>query len=137
LRRNLLPHLGASVLFCLAHVAIMQALRLPAYAVMGAQYRIPDLPTTLLYEYLKDVRGYVLILLAVISYRLVLLRLQGEARLLDAPDARPGEPPAAPPTRPERFLVRKLRREFLAASPGQLPGPARERPRLPVAFDPR
>ena len=116
LPRNLLPHLGASVLFCLAHVAIMQALRFPAYAVMGGQYRMPDLPTTLLYEYLKDVRSYVLILLAVISYRLVLLRLQGEARLLDAPDARPGEPPAAAPARPERFLVRKLRREFLIAA---------------------
>jgi len=46
---------------------------------------------------------------------LLLVRLQGEARLLDAPDE--GEGPALEPIdRPERFLVRKLGKEFLVAA---------------------
>src|SRR5690606_14172858 len=48
-----------------------------------------------------------------ILYRLLLLRLQGEARLLGAPDT---GPPVEPVERPERFLVRKLRAEFLVSA---------------------
>ena len=43
-------------------------------------------------------------------YRLLLLRLQGEASLLDAPD---DGPQVEPVERPERFLVRKLGKEYL------------------------
>ncbi|MEP6826201.1 MAG: LytTR family DNA-binding domain-containing protein, partial [Ramlibacter sp.] len=53
----------------------------------------------------------------------LLLRLQGESRLLDAPEPAAGDgapssgaDPVPPPARPERFLVRKLRREFLVAA---------------------
>ena len=41
-------------------------------------------------------------------------RLQGEASLLAAPDD--DAPPLEPVERPERFLVRKLGREFLVAA---------------------
>lgn len=123
LRWNTLPgslgwHVAASMAFCAAHVGLMLAMRYPAYALAGLDYRFGDWPTRLVYEYLKDVRSYALILVAVFSYRLVLLRLQGEARVLDAAEPPAGEPvsPAAPAPRPERFLVRKLRREFLIAA---------------------
>jgi hypothetical protein len=130
LPRNLWPHLGASLAFCLVHVLVMQGLRFPAYALLGEEYRPAPWATTLFYEYLKDVRSYGLILIAVLSYRLVLLRVQGEARVLDAPEppaaapvppAAPEEPTALPqappaPVRPERFLVKKLRKEFLIAA---------------------
>ena len=43
----------------------------------------------LAYEYLKDFRSYAGILITVAFYRLLLLRLQGEVRLLDAPDTGP------------------------------------------------
>ena len=46
------------------------------------------------------------------GYRWFWRRLQGEARLLDAPDGALPEPAE----RPERFLVRKLGREFLVAA---------------------
>jgi DNA-binding LytR/AlgR family response regulator len=46
-------------------------------------------------------------------YRLLLLRLQGEARLLTAPET--GAPLEAV-EKPERFLVRKLGTEFLVAA---------------------
>ena len=116
LPRNLGWHLAGSVAFSLTHVGLMVAMRSAAYAAMGHDYRFGNWFTQLTYEYLKDVRGYALILVAIFSYRLVLLRLQGEARLLDAPEAASGETPAPPPARPERFLVRKLRKEFLIAA---------------------
>ena len=83
LPRNLLPHLVGSLLFCLAHVALMMAPRFGIYALMDSSYRPGNLATQLVYEYLKDVRSYVLILAAILSYRFLLLRAQGEARLLD------------------------------------------------------
>lgn len=120
LPRNLLPHLGGSVLFCLAHVAMMLAQRYGIYAWMDQSYRPGNLATQLAYEYLKDVRSYVLILIAILSYRFLLLRAQGEARLLDPAEPPAGQPPVAvatpAPARPERFLVRKLRKEFLIAA---------------------
>lgn len=120
--RHLLAHLGASVVFSGLHVALMVALRQAAYGAAGLPYSFGspgDWPTQWVYEYLKDVRTYALLVGAVLSYRWLLLRLQGEARVLDAPDE--PIPPAAeaaavPAPLPERFLVRKLRREFLIAA---------------------
>ena len=103
-------HLVASVAFSLVHVLAMVGLRKLAYAAQGSTYDFGSWPQELLYEYLKDVRGYVGILVIVALYRLLLLRLQGEASLLAAPD---DGPPVEPIERPERFLVRTLGKEFL------------------------
>ncbi|GAB3481190.1 LytTR family DNA-binding domain-containing protein [Polaromonas eurypsychrophila] len=117
LGRNLPWHLAGTLMFCAAHVLVMVALRKAAYAAAGASYTTGYWISVFGYEYLKDVRSYVLILGAVLGYRLLLRRLQGEARLLDAPETAPGVPPSGtPPARPERFLVRKLRSEFLIAA---------------------
>lgn len=120
LRRNLPWHLLGSVVFCGVHVIGMVLLRKTAYALLGDSYTVRSWAAQFGYEYLKDVRTYVLILVAVWSYRLLLLRLQGEARVLDPPEP-PATPaadpaPASAPARPERFLVRKLRKEFLIAA---------------------
>jgi hypothetical protein len=112
-------HLAGSLLFCLAHLAGMLALRYAIYAGLGHSYRVGSWVSQFGYEYLKDIRTYALILSTILGYRLVMLRLQGEARLLDPVEAPAGSPePAAPavPARPERFLVRKLRKEFLVAA---------------------
>lgn len=109
--RKVLPwHLLATVPYSLIHVMAMVGLRHVAYDAMGEVYRFGHWPTGLLYEYLKDVRTYAVVLGLVFLYRLLLLRLQGEARLLSAPDA---GPPVESIERPERFLVRKLGAEFL------------------------
>ena len=113
LRANLPWHLGASIVFSVVHVAGMVALRQLAYARMGQVYDFGPLPRELAYEYLKDAGTYTGILVTVALYRLLLLRLQGEARLLAAPDE---GPPVEPVERPERFLVRKLGKEFLVAA---------------------
>lgn len=117
LRRSVPLHVLGSVAFCVIHVLGMVLLRKAAYAALGESYEVRSWATTFGYEYLKDVRSYLLILAALWSYRFVLLRLQGEARVLDAPEPAPQAQPAAPSAaRPERFLVRKLRKEFLIAA---------------------
>ncbi|QBK03894.1 LytTR family transcriptional regulator [Hylemonella gracilis] len=124
LRGNLPWHLLGTVVFCALHLVGMMILRDWVYVALEQPYDRGPWLTVFSYEYLKDVRSYVLILAAVLSYRLLLLRLQGEARVLDAPDPPTGVPldpsftrgaSVAPErsTRPERFLVRKLRKEFL------------------------
>lgn len=113
-RRSLAAHVAGGFGFCLLHVVGMTLLRRALYAALGEPAAAPDWPRLFGYELLKDLRSYVLILLALWTYRLVLLRAQGEVRLLDEPEAPAADRP--PPVRPERFLVRKLRREFLIAA---------------------
>jgi len=112
-RRALRWHLLATVPYSLIHVVAMVGLRQLIYSALGGEYDFGNWPRELWYEYLKDVRTYALMLAIVYLYRLVLLRLQGEARLLTAPDA---GPPTEPVDRPERFLVRKVGAEFLVAA---------------------
>lgn len=118
LRRHIPLHLGGTVAFSLAHVALMLVFRALLFAAVGRAWQPGDWLQVLGYEYLKDVRTYLLVLVAIWSYRLLLLRLQGEARPLDPPEPPPGEaaPAVTPAVRPERFLVRKLRKEFLIAA---------------------
>jgi DNA-binding LytR/AlgR family response regulator len=109
-RRRLGQYALASLAWSTLHVAGMVALRKAAYAVAGAEYDFGDWRVQGAYEYLKDVRTFASMVLAIEAYRLFLRRLQGEASLLAASDDAPaGETPA----RPERFLVRKLGKEFL------------------------
>jgi len=118
LLRYLAWHLAASVVFSVVHVAAMFALRSMVYAVAGERYDHAGWIGNWGYEYLKDVRAYLAMVFGIWVYGVFMLRLQGEARVLDPPE--PAQPaaagPPAPPARPERFLVRKLRREFLIAA---------------------
>lgn len=112
-RRHLPWHVGASMVCSLIHVLGMIGLRKLAYGLQGSDYDFGVWPVELFYEYLKDVRSYAVIVAVMELYRFVDRRLQGEASLLDRPDE--GEP-VEPVDRPERFLVRKLGREFLIAA---------------------
>jgi hypothetical protein len=108
--RSLPRHVVASGMFSLVHVAGMLLLRKLAYLAYGQSYDFGPWWGNFGYEYLKDLRSYFGMVAGISLYRLWLLRLQGEARLLDRPDE---GPPAEPVERPERFLVRKLGKEFL------------------------
>jgi len=112
-RRVLPAWLLGSLAFCALHVLGMVALREAVYAWAGADYDFGPWGRQFLYEYLKDGRTFLQFALVMEGYRFLLRRMQGEARLLDAPD---DTPPEAPAERPERFLVRKLGREFLVAA---------------------
>ncbi|APV48564.1 LytTR family transcriptional regulator [Betaproteobacteria bacterium GR16-43] len=109
-RKNLPWHVLGTVAYCAIHVVAMVALRKAFYAWQGAVYDSGNWLVTFFYEYLKDFRSYIFLLLIVGAYRLFMLRLQGEATLLDAPDS---GPPEGSIERPERFLVKKLGKEFL------------------------
>ena len=112
-RRQLPWHLLASVAFSLIHVLGMVGLRILAYRTQGGDYDFGLWPKELFYEYLKDIRSYAGMVAIIEIYRFVLRRWQGEASLLDVPDE---GAPVEPVDRPERFLVRKLGREFLVAA---------------------
>lgn len=109
-RRGLPVHLLASAPFSLIHVGGMIGLRKLAYAMDGQHYDFGPWWTNAGYEYLKDVRTYFGIIAMLALYRLWRLRQQGEAKLLAEPEE---GPPVEPVERPERFLVRKLGKEFL------------------------
>lgn len=110
--RRMLPlHVLASLAWSLLHVAGMVALRKLAYASVGEHYDFGQWGWEFGYEYLKDARTYAGMVLLIEGYRLLLRRLQGEASVLAAGDDAPV--PRPEPGRPERFLVRKLDREFL------------------------
>jgi DNA-binding LytR/AlgR family response regulator len=110
LRRAVPAHLLASVAYTLAHVFGMTVMRHAAYAVAGVPYEVGPWSDAIAYEYLKDSRAYAGMLATVYLYRFLLVRLQGEASLLVAPDE--GEP-VEPIDRPQRLLVKKLGKEFL------------------------
>ncbi len=112
-RQSLKVHLLLTVPFCLIHVGAMVGLRKLAYALGGAHYDFGNWPVQLGYEYLKDFRTYFIFVGSICLYGFVLRRLQGEATLLAEPDE---GPPVEPVDRPERFLVRKLGKEFLIAA---------------------
>lgn len=112
--RRILPlHLLGSLAWSALHVAGMVALRKATYASLGQSYDFGVWWWEFGYEYLKDVRSYAGVVLVIEGYRFVMRRLQGEAALLAAPDE---GPPVEPLDRPERFLVRKLGREFLVSA---------------------
>jgi hypothetical protein len=112
-RQALVAHGLGTLGYCLLHVGGMVALRKLAYAANGLHYDFGNWPRELSYEYLKDWQTYTGVIAVLYFYRLLLLRLQGEARLLDAPDEGPAVESVE---RPDRFLVRKLGKEFLLAA---------------------
>lgn len=106
--RNAIAHVAFSVVFSLAHVAMMYWMRVGLYRLGGdgARYHWDNWWGEFGYEYLKDFRTYILILVLIYLYRFVLRRLQGEAGFLAENDT-------SAATNSDRFLVKKLGREFL------------------------
>jgi hypothetical protein len=96
LRASLPYHAVASVAYSLIHVVAMVGARMAIYASQNLDYDFGYWPREFFFEYLKDFRSYLLVLLIIGAYRLLLFRLQGEATLLDA-----------------HLLVKTLGKEFL------------------------
>ncbi len=112
--RWLAGHALASIVYSLAHVVMMVAMRELAYRLAGGDYDFGHWPSELFYEYLKDARSYVGVVLFIEGYRFIVRRLTGEARWLDAPpDGQRDAPRVDEPDYPDRFLVKMLGREFL------------------------
>jgi len=112
-RRYLPLYVAGSFVWCAGHITGMDLLRWLGYAMGGTDYSPGALWQEAIYEYLKDVRTFFLIVAVCHLVEWFGRHLKGEASLLDAPD----EGAAVEPVdRPERFLVRKLGRDFLVAT---------------------
>lgn len=108
-RSLLFIHALGTVVYTLSHVGLMVGIREVVYARLGGNYDFGHWPGELAYEYLKDARSYLGLVLMIEGYRFVLRRLRGEARWPDPPE--PGIDSSG--ERPERFMVKMLGREFL------------------------
>lgn len=112
-RRSLGWLLLASLVWSALHVSAMIAAREVIYSMQGYDYAPGPWWRTFFYEYLKDSRHFAGLVITIEGYRLLMRRLQGEASVLAAPDDAPS---VESNERPERFLVRKLGKEFLIAA---------------------
>lgn len=112
-QRSLPRHLVYSLPFSVLHVGGMVALRKLVYVMAGKHYFAGVWLPGFGYEYLKDIRSYFWMLVIIALYRFWVMRFQGEASLLAEPDV---GPPVESLEQPERFLVRKLGKEFLLAA---------------------
>ncbi|KAF1005619.1 MAG: Transcriptional regulatory protein BtsR [Luteibacter sp.] len=112
-RRRLPFYVLGSMLWCALHVTGMDLLRMLVFHLKGVPYDPGDLALQAVYEYLKDVRTFFMIVAVEHLVEWFGRRLRGEASLLVAPEE---GLPVEPVDRPERFLVRKLGQDFLVAT---------------------
>lgn len=107
IKRSLAYYLLASVIFSLAHVAIMVAIREVAYFVMSMEYDFGELWFELFYEYRKDLFSFVFFIVIIKAYDFIISRLQGEANPVAT-----GEDEKVTPNF-DRLLVKKFGKEFI------------------------
>ena len=107
-RTSILAHAGFSVVFSLIHVVLMFWSRVFVYGAMEIRYRWESWPSQFFYEYLKDFRTYLLIVVLIYLYRFIIRRLQGEAGFVSEGRDDSDQQPVT-----DRFLIKKLGREFL------------------------
>jgi hypothetical protein len=112
-RRYVPYYIAGSVVWCVLHIAGMDLLRLLGYTLGGDRYDPGNLLLQFVYEYLKDVRTFFFIVTLSHAVEWFGRQMKGEASLLAEPDE---GVPVEPVDRPERFLVRKLGRDFLVAT---------------------
>ena len=107
-RSSLLAHAGFSVVFSLTHVALMYWSRILVYSGLDVTYHWDSWLAQFFYEYLKDFRTYLLIIVLLYLYRFIIRRLRGEAGFVSEGKDDSDQHPVN-----DRFLIKKLGREFL------------------------
>jgi hypothetical protein len=107
-RRSVAAHALFTVAWSLVHVTIMYWLRVATYSAADSTYHWDNWASEFGYEYLKDFRSYFMFLGVIYLYRFVLRRVQGEAGYLSE-----GKEDSDPVDITDRFLIKKLGREFL------------------------
>jgi hypothetical protein len=112
-RINIARHFIATIVFSVFKVGATILIRKLAYAASGGHYDARLVPSGFGYDYLPNARQYLGILALTYCYRFILSQLRGEARTFAQPDI---GPPVDSLERPQRFMVRKLGKEFLIAA---------------------
>ena len=111
IKKQLLIHLIGSILFSLAHVFIMVAIREGVYFINSGNYDFGSISRELWYEYRKDARAYLFFFFIFHMVQYIYSRLKGEASPIaeDEEQADKNEENKIP----KHFLVKKLDKEFL------------------------
>jgi hypothetical protein len=107
IKKSLALYLVSSVIFSACHIAIMVAIRKVIYWLQDSFYDFGDIGFELLYEYRKDLWGFIFIIALIKSYGFILSRLHGEANPVVV-----GEDESTN-SNIERLLVKKLGKEFI------------------------
>jgi len=100
-------YLFSSLVFSIAHVAIMVGIRKLVYWSQSLYYDFGNIFIEFLYEYRKDLWSFILILIFIKGYGFIVSRLQGEASPIAV-----GEEVNIT-QRFDRLLVKKLGKEFI------------------------
>lgn len=115
--RQLVFHFAASLVFSLLHVVLMVWFRELLYWLNNGNYQFGPFWSEFIYEYRKDLWGYINFFFLFQIYQFVYSRLKGEANLISSePNAEIAEQSVekeAPSGVPEHLLVKKLDKEFL------------------------
>ena len=104
---KIVTHVATALVFSILHIAGMVAIRKAWYFAAGSYYEFGNVLFELLYELRKDYITYFTIVFVVFGYRIFILRLQGEAVYISENEEETQH------SSPERFLVKKLGKEFL------------------------
>lgn len=107
IKRSIITYLLASLVYSGLHITGMTVIREFVYWTQSQNYDIGDIAFELLYEYRKDVWGFIFLLAFITSYRFIINRLHGEASLIAE-----GEDEQASQVC-DRLLVKKLGKEFI------------------------
>lgn len=106
-KRTFIIYLFASIVFSLCHITIMVWLRKLVYWTQDLTYDFGDLLFELVYEYRKDLWSFIFFVMAILSYRFIFSRLQGEANAINQGEDKPVT------NNIDRLLVKKLGKEFI------------------------
>jgi LytTr DNA-binding domain len=112
-RLNIARHLFATIVFSAYKVGATILVRKGLYTLMGRHYDAGLVPSGFGYDYLPNARLYLGVLFVLYCARFILSQLQGEAKIFSKPEI---GPPVDSLERPQRFLVRKLGKEFLISA---------------------
>ena len=107
IKYSLAIYFMCSILFSIAHVSLMVAIRELIYWTQSIDYDFGNILIEFLYEYRKDLLSFISILVSIKSYGFIVSRLQGEANPIAV-----GEEEFIT-QRFDRLLVKKLGKEFI------------------------
>lgn len=114
IRKQLIVHALATVIYSAAHVGLMVFFREMIYALEGGNYDFSPWLREFWYEYRKDAWGYMFWLILFHVFKSLYARLKGEASLLNENDEQKSTADIAQQeNKLDYFLVKKLDKEFL------------------------
>jgi DNA-binding LytR/AlgR family response regulator len=105
--RSLLIYSLSSIVFSLSHIGVMVAIRKLVYTVQDMHYDFGLSWFELLYEYRKDLWGFLFLIVVIKTYQYIVSQLAGEAAPISQGEDTPKNATL------DRLLVKKLGKEFI------------------------